>query len=128
MNAIPPELDVAINLGGLGDIDMYTGMTVDAMDTLARAGQTFNNQWKDLLGKIQAEEAALSGGSVRGDMTSKAFRENYNLVAPALMAGADGLGPMFDQTAQAGRNAVAIYLEMDGRVATALRIANRTWL
>lgn len=128
MTEVPPELDVAVNLGGLGDIDMYTGATVDAMDTLALAGQTFNNQWKTLAGQIQAEETALSGGVVLGDLVSKTFRESYNNIAPALMKAADGLGPMFDQTAQAGRNAVATYLEMDGRAAAKIRAANRTWL
>jgi hypothetical protein len=126
--ALPPELNVSINADGRGDIDLYTGATVSAMDSLARAGVTFNDQWKAQLGRITAEEAALSGGSVVGGIISEPFLNNYNLAAPALVAGADGLGPMFDSVALAGRNVVANYLEADGLLAKALRDLNQPWL
>jgi hypothetical protein len=128
MTEMPPELNVGINANGRGDIDMYTGATVAAMDTLARAGVTFHEQWKAQLSRINAEESALSGGSVLGGIISEPFINNYNIAAPALKAGADGLGPMFDSVAMAGRDVVANYLEADGLLAKALRDLNAPWL
>ena len=113
MGDVPPGDNVAINFGGIGDIDMNTAPTLTVMNSLAQVGSTFGDAWSGLHDQIKAEEAAL-GDPVLGDIVSSAFREGYNRAEPDLSLGANAIPPQYDLTADSGRAAVGMYLQTDG--------------
>lgn len=114
MTEVPPEPDVAVNIGGFGDVDMHTGPTLAAMNGLARAASEFTSAWQGHKAAIEAEEAAVGGHRVLGDLLSAAFRAHYNAVAPQLVQGGDAVATTFESYATGGRAAVVTYLEIDG--------------
>ena len=125
MGDVPPGENIAINLGGIGDVDMFTEPTLTAMNSIGQVGATFDTAWQAIRSQITAEENNL-GDPVLGDIVSEAFRTGYNAAEPSLTEGGNGVVKQYEETATAGRTGVAMYLQTDGyEVPAALRAATR---
>ena len=125
MGDVPPGENIAINHDKIGDFDMFTEPTLTVMNGIGQVGATFDTAWQAIRGQITAEENSL-GDPVLGDIVSEAFRTGYNAAEPSLTEGANGVVKQYEETATAGRTAVAMYMQTDGyEVPAALKAATR---
>jgi len=103
-----------INLGGLGDIDMYPYEAFDAARVIHGAADMFA-AWPGLRAAIDGAERALGHGRLGAD-----FRASYNAVEAGLKEAADGVAPTCQTLGSICGRAVNQYLEVDGQEVPAI--------
>ncbi|MFI5713009.1 hypothetical protein [Kribbella sp. NPDC051620] len=102
-----------INLGGLGDIDMYPIETQAAARLVHQAGKAFATVWDATVQHILDAEKMLGQGA---DELGKTFRASYNPFSSTVIPAARQIDPTYDGLAGAGSKAVVRYLEVDGQI------------
>ncbi|ADB29884.1 hypothetical protein Kfla_0765 [Kribbella flavida DSM 17836] len=98
-----------INLGGVGDIDIYPAETQALLQQIQQAGATFAARWAALGPAIAEDETKVGTGF---DDLSTAFRNQYNELAPKLAELSNNVEGSFERMGASGHRIVAEYLEL----------------
>jgi hypothetical protein len=102
-----------VNLGGIGDIDMYPVETHAAARVVHQAGKTFGEVWSRVGPAIADAESQLGQGA---DDLGTNFRNGYNAFAISAVPAAEAVQEVYEGLGEAGGKAVALYLETDQQI------------
>ena len=107
MSESPPESE-GVNLGGLGDIDMYPEEAYEVARRLHTIGVDFGAVWDALRTEIDAKERLIGKGPL-----GEQFRLTYNSFAEAILPSTNQVSGVYQEFGAVASRAVKRYVETE---------------